>query len=99
MPRPFVPTLELRAVLAAVKAWPGNGAARGIRAATASLDRGCARRSGTIAVGTKKPPSVEQRNSPCNPAAQGVRGNVLTLPLDLYLLTFPAPYKGGQRRP
>jgi len=54
MSRPFVPTLELRAVLAAVKAGPGDGRACGSRAATASLDRGCARRPCRIEVGTKK---------------------------------------------
>ena len=52
--RPIVPTRKPRAVLAAVKAWPGGGGACGPRTATASLDRGCARRSGTIVVGTKK---------------------------------------------
>ena len=37
------------AVLATVKAWPGNRRACGERAATASLDRGCARRTGATA--------------------------------------------------
>jgi len=36
-------------VLAAVKAWPAGACARGIATATASLDRGCARRHSTTA--------------------------------------------------
>src|SRR5262249_2171507 len=51
-----------RAVLAAVKARPISAAARGTESATAGLDGGCARRAGTIAVGTKKRSTVEQRN-------------------------------------
>ena len=36
--------LDPRAVLGPVKAWPGNGEAKGKPRATASLDRPCARR-------------------------------------------------------
>jgi hypothetical protein len=43
-----------RAVLAAVKAWPGNLLVCGNVTATASLDGGCARRFGRFEVGTKK---------------------------------------------
>lgn len=43
-----------RAVLVAVKAWPGNATLSGTHGATASLDRDCARRSGILVVGTKK---------------------------------------------
>ena len=50
------------AVLAAVKARPISAAARRTESATAGLDGGCARRVGTIAVGTKKRSTVEQRN-------------------------------------
>jgi transposase len=61
---------KLRAVLAVVKARPisaaarrtESAAARGTESATAGLDGGCARRVGTIAVGTKKRSTVEQRN-------------------------------------
>jgi len=50
LPQPIAPTRNAGAVLAAVKA-----AARRLRRwPTASLDRGCARRSGQITVGTKK---------------------------------------------
>jgi len=51
-----------RAVLAAVKARPISAAARRTGSATAGLDGGCARRVTTIAVGTKKRSTVEQRN-------------------------------------
>jgi hypothetical protein len=51
-----------RAVLAAIKARPASVPACGTAGPTASLDGGCARRSSTIAVGTKKRPAVEQRN-------------------------------------
>jgi transposase len=51
-----------RAVLAAVKARPISAAARRTESATAGLDGGCARRVGTVAVGTKKRSTVEQRN-------------------------------------
>jgi len=44
-------------VLAAVKAWPGEGGIRGRHTATAILDGGCARRHWPRAVGTKKRPS------------------------------------------
>jgi transposase len=53
---------KARAVLAAVKARPASAAACGTGSATAGLDDGCARRATTIAVGTKKRPTVEQRN-------------------------------------
>jgi transposase len=53
-----------RAVLAAVKARPISAAARRTESATAGLDDGCARRATTIAVGTKKRSTVEQRNEP-----------------------------------
>ena len=43
-----------RAVLAAVKAWPGNLLVCGTITATASLDCGCARRLGKFEVGTEK---------------------------------------------
>ena len=43
-----------RAVLAAVKAWPGNLRVCGSITATASLDCGCARRLGKFEVGTEK---------------------------------------------
>src|SRR5260370_28272684 len=49
-PRPSKP----RAVLAVVKAWPGESGASRTSTVTASLDGGCARRSGWIAVGTEK---------------------------------------------
>lgn len=42
------------AVLAAVKAWPANAAVCRTRAATASLDCGCAQRLGLFEVGTEK---------------------------------------------
>ena len=42
------------AVLTAVKAWPANSVACGTRAATASLDCGCAQRFGIFKVGTEK---------------------------------------------
>ena len=51
-----------RAVLAVVKARPISTAARCTRSATAGLDDGCARRVSTIAVGTKRRSTVEQRN-------------------------------------
>ena len=52
------------AVLAAVKAWPGNRRACGERAATASLDRGCARRHRRqLRVGTKKRPSGSNKET------------------------------------
>ena len=60
--RLIVPTIQPRAGLAAVKAWPGNRGACGSHDATASLDCGCARRSRRIMVGTEKRLSVEQRN-------------------------------------
>jgi len=49
-PRPSKP----RTVLATFKARPGNAVMGGTHTATAGLDRGCARRTATIAVGTKK---------------------------------------------
>ena len=49
-PRPAKP----RAVLTAVKARPGNAVMACAHPATAGLDRGCARRVGKTAVGTKK---------------------------------------------
>ena len=52
--RLIVPTNQPRAVLAAVKAWPGKRRECCFRATTASLDRGCARRSRSIMVGTEK---------------------------------------------
>lgn len=42
--QPIVLPLQSRAVLAAVKAWPGNGGACRAVTATANLDGGCARR-------------------------------------------------------
>jgi transposase len=53
---------EPGAVLATVKARPTSAAARCTAGATAGLDGGCARRATEIAVGTKKRPTVEQRN-------------------------------------
>ena len=78
--RPIVPTFKPRSVLATLKAWPGNSRACRTRAATASLDRGCARRSKQPRSGRRNDP-VEQRN--IVPAAQGI------LPLD-----FPVPIQG-----
>ena len=52
--QPIVPIIQPRAVLATVKAWPGEGGACRKRRATASLDDGCARRCCRIKVGTKK---------------------------------------------
>ena len=53
--RPIVPTLQPRAVLAVVKAWPGEDTACRSRATTASLDdRLCAALGATGKVGTKK---------------------------------------------
>jgi transposase len=48
--------------LAAVKARPGSAAVHRTQSTTAGLDRGCARRASTTAVGTKKRSVVEQRN-------------------------------------
>jgi hypothetical protein len=45
-----------RAVLEAVKAWPGSTEARGKARATASLDDPCARRVCTRKAGTKERP-------------------------------------------
>ena len=84
--RPIVPSIKRRAGLAAVKAWPGDGGACGTRAATASLDRGCARRFRRIEVGTKKRPRSNKETEML--MARGVRGYAC-------LLTSTAPYKDG----
>ena len=47
--RPFVLTLQSRAVLADVKAWPGEAIACRSHRATANLDVGCARRETLLA--------------------------------------------------
>jgi hypothetical protein len=54
---------EPRAVLTAVKARPQRRERGGEASATADLDGPCARRIGTLQVGTKeRPPRHEQRN-------------------------------------
>jgi len=54
--------VQLDAVLADVKAWPGEAAAYVAAGAMASLDGVCARRHRLRQVGTKKRPTVERRN-------------------------------------
>ena len=54
--------LDPRAVLGAVKAWPGNAGASGKSSATASLDGPCARRVCTRRPGRRNGPRHEQRN-------------------------------------
>ena len=49
-------------VLAALKAWPIDAGARGTSAATASLDRVCARRPARCAGRDEETLSVEQTN-------------------------------------
>lgn len=59
--KPCVPSAETGTVLAAVKHASGAAPLR-----AAMLDRGCARSRRQSAVGTKKRPSVEQRNNARN---------------------------------
>ena len=84
--RPIVPTDQPSAGLAAVKA-----ASRRLRRwPAASLDRGCARRSQRLAVGTKKTPRSNQETETKQP---GYSSHDLTSPNDL--LTAEPPYKDG----
>jgi hypothetical protein len=99
--RPIVPTLQPRAVLGAVKAWPGPAWASRTHKATASLDGAGARRNGMIVVGMKKRArsnketggrkalSLTKYPNPTIPRAEpGAWGHA-------YRLTSRAPYKVG----
>jgi len=73
-----------RAVLAAVKAWPGNLLVCGSISATASLDCSCARRLGKFEVGTEKRLSRTEKLGKAS-LARGPPGVCLTpgsVPLD-----------------
>jgi len=60
---PFAPDcMQHDVVLAALKAWPIDAGARGTSAATASLDRVCARRPARCAGRDEETLSVEQTN-------------------------------------
>ena len=89
--RPIVPTLQLRAVLAAVKVWPSEGGACRTRAATANLDRGCARRLCIIEVGTKKRRGRTKKLSQTTKFAMPRENTNRTSQNDL--LTIQPPYK------